>query len=221
MGPRSTDHVSSGRGNRDAALPFAMRTAPFPPSGDATSRFDLRGDRPGHRSPVWLAACVLAVVTAVALLAAGIAVTTRPAIAPATDRGAANVALVRRFYDAVNETLRSGDATSLDAVVAADLVEHPSALGGVAGREGLVRSLVSRRAAFPGLRLAVDDVRPAGPDRVVAFVHPSPAAAGRFLGLPVPPEFATWGPTDVFRLEADRVVERWGNASGQADLEPF
>src|SRR5262249_32803230 len=132
-----------------------------------------------------------------------------PVIVPS---GGAAPAAVPAFYDAANSVIETGDASALDTIVAPDFVDHAPAPGAPPTRDGLARPLLGPRAAFPGLRLAPDDVAATG-DRVVARVRLEGAAAGRFLGLPLGGGFAPWGPIDVFRVAGNRVVERWGTAA--------
>ena len=176
-----------------------------------------------HRSPLLLLACVLALSTGIALLRLSeLAANPRPGLAPvsggATDTAA--LVLVRRFYDAVNGTLRTGDPSPLSGLVAADLVEHPARLGETPGRAGLALHLVALHAAFPTLRLSLKDLIAQG-DRVTTRVDVEGATTGRFLDLPVPAELAAWGPLDIFRVAGGQIVEHWASRPDPALIEPF
>jgi predicted ester cyclase len=170
---------------------------------------------------------ILALATGLALLAASAAIRDAGIAAPAAG-GETRVALVRDFYDAANTLLATGDPAPLDRIVSPDLVEHPARLGTERGRAALVRALLSRRAAFPALRLVLEEARPGDGDLAIARVRVDGAAAGAFLGLPVPGAFAAWGPLDLFRVAGGRIVEHWGEPEPllvlpleQATVDPF
>lgn len=178
-----------------------------------------------RRSVPLLLTCLLGLVTAVALLAAGRLLTT-PASeaalesAPGDAAAAANTALVRRFYAAVNQTLETGDPALLDRLVAAEFAEHAALPGLPPTRAGLARYLVGLGATFPTMRLSVVDLLAQG-DEVMARVRVDGAAGGDFLGLPVPGELAAWGPLDVFRVERGAIVEHWPSRDGAVLLRPL
>jgi len=177
------------------------------------------GAQNAPRSAVLLLTCALGLATGLALLGAATALREQPvADLRPTD---ANVAVARRFYAAANHALRTGDPTSLDDLVAVNLAEHPARPVGGGGRSGLVSALLARRAAFPGLRLAVEALHPVGDDRVLAHVRAEGPAAGSFLGLGVPPELGAWGPLEVLRIADGWVVERWDGRPDSALFEPL
>ena len=159
-----------------------------------------------RRPAIPLLTCVLATVTALALL--GAATTLRPPPV-ATNPAGASRAVVHRFYDAVNDVLRTGDASALDAVVAAYLVTHPGALPDThSGLPGLERHLAALRASYPALRLTVEDLIVEG-DRAVARVRSAGVAPGEFLGLPLADTSPPWGTVDLLWLADGRIAEFW------------
>jgi hypothetical protein len=168
-----------------------------------------------RRSPIPLVTCILLLATGLAILGIASSLPNRTESEP-TVPAKANADLVRRFYIAANTFLATGNAVPLEAIVTPDLAEHPPRLGPETGRAGLVGALRSRRAHFPGLRLVLDDVRASDGARVTALVHIEDAASGSFLGLPLPPDLAEWGPLEHFRIEGDRIAERWGSGSDSA-----
>jgi predicted ester cyclase len=175
-----------------------------------------------NRSHALLVTGLLALVTAGALAGAAVTLTgtgTSAATTPSPDTAA--VTLVRHFYAAVNATIATGDATQFDGLVAPNLVEHPARIGEAPGRAGLVQALMSRRAAFPSLQVIVDAVAATGSDGVTARVHLTGDGAGEFLGLPLSPDLAAWGPLDLFRIADGRIVERWGAGSDPISLQPW
>jgi hypothetical protein len=158
---------------------------------------------------------LLAVATAVALVGAAIALPVPPLVVVERPHDAG---LVRRFYAAANTLLASGDAAPIEDLVAVDVVEHPQRLGQAAGRDGLVASLRSLRASAPGLRLIVDGVYEGDAGIVTAVTHAAGANDGSFLGLPVPPDLASWGSLEVVRVADGRIAEHW---SGRAEAARF
>ncbi len=173
-----------------------------------------------RRSPALLVASLLLLATGLALLRLASDLVEPPPSRPGQTDAAA-VELVRRFYAAADVLLATGDAASLEALVAPDLVEHPPRLGRASGRAGLVAALRARRGAFPGLRLIVDDVQAGDGDRVTAFVRVDGTTGGSFLGLPLPRESVSWGPLEVFRVDRGRIAERWGSGPDPAAFAPL
>lgn len=176
-----------------------------------------------HRSNYLPLTSALALATAVALIGMAGALSTAPAVSvPSSSRlanEATNIALVREFYAAVNEALRTGDVTPPDRLVSADR-GVPPLLGDGRDRATVARRLVSIRTIYTGARVVVDDLLAQG-DVVMARVRLERAARGAFLEIPVPVELAGWGPLEVFRIAAGRIVERWASREPPALLEPL
>jgi len=170
-----------------------------------------------RRSGAWPLAVVLALATGITLLHLSDILRVAPGLA---DPGAARATIVRRFYDGVNEELRTGDAAPLAHVVADNVVEHDVAPGLLAGRAGLVQRLAWLRATFPRVRLEIVEVRGEN-ELVVARVRVVGTMEGEFLGITVPASLAMWGPVDVFRLAAGQIVEHWGGSDDKALLQPL
>ena len=162
-----------------------------------------------RRAHVPLLACLLALLTAGAILRAEAVLTSAPPAFPPARSQAAEAA-VRRFYAAVNAALADGDLAPLRDVVAPGFVAHAPRPDLSPDRAGLERELADLRAAAPGLRLTVTTVLADG-DRVVAQVSEAGAPTA-FLGLPLPPRPALWGAVDRFRVADGRVAERWADA---------
>ena len=176
-----------------------------------------------RRSPVLVLASVFALVTSLALLRSS--ETLRPASVPRLAAGDpadanASVVLVRRFYAAINVTLRTGDPGALDQLVAPDLVEHPTRLGDGSGRAGLDRYLIALHGVFPTMRVALDDIIAQG-DEVTTRSSMDGIAGGVFAGMSVPGDLAVWGPVDVFRVADGRIVEHWAGRPDLALLQPL
>ncbi len=186
----------------------------------AAARGRLGAGRLRTRSPgqsfALLLTVGLALATVLALLGVGLALA-EPPPAPSTGEAAAVVA---RFYDAANAVLLTGDPTALDRVVDPGFVDRAPAAGVTPDRAGLARSLLALRAAHPGAQLDVADLVAAG-DRAVAKVGVRDAAGWRGIGLPLCRAPSLWGPFEALRVAGGRVIERWGDGSGAALLEPI
>jgi len=125
---------------------------------------------------------------------------------PATARsapGAVNEAIVRRFYDAVNDAVRTGDLSPLDHVA----VTNSEQMSGVTGTGCDLRCRVSAlHQLAPGLRLEVDDVLVDG-DRVAARLSIQGNDRPEFLGLPLRGNLAPWPQVDFLRVVDGQIVE--------------
>lgn len=130
-------------------------------------------------------------------------------------RDTGGIAIVQRFYDAVGETLRTGDTTTLAEFVAPDLVEHPTRIGFSAGRDGLVEALLGLRSVYPQMTIVVEDIR--GVDGLIAATTSVvTVVSGSVLGLPVDPSLPIWNSPELFRIEDGLIAEHW--AAPQAAL---
>jgi predicted SnoaL-like aldol condensation-catalyzing enzyme len=130
-----------------------------------------------------------------------------------------NAETIRRFYAAVNDTLRTGEVASLDRLVGNDLIEHSSRPGVSSDRAGLLDYLVSLHRTAPTLHLTVLDVV-AQDDRVAARVRVDGGNDAAFLGLPIATD-RFWSTFDVFRLESGWIVEHWADEAGLASFDPL
>jgi predicted ester cyclase len=174
-----------------------------------------------RRSPVLLVVCLLALATGLTFLGLGESLTSVPlARNGARGAGDAQAALVRGFYDGVNATLRSGQPTDLDRLLAADFVEHGGPPGLAPNRTGLVRQLLALHATFPTMQLLAQDVLSEG-DVVVAHVRVDGVAPGAFLGLRLADQRAAWGDVDVFRIAGGTIAEHWGGQEDAPFFEPL
>lgn len=168
-----------------------------------------------RRSPIWLLVCLLTLATGLTLLGLGTLATAPPprSVSPATH---ASDALVLSFYAAVNATLRSGDATGLAPLLAADFVEHNAPPGLPPTRTGFAQHVVALHATHPVLRLAAEDVTTQGD---VVVVHVRLEGETSDPDLSPSDQSSLWGETDVFRTAAGRIAEHWGGPEHAAVLE--
>ena len=165
-----------------------------------------------RRQVLLILTCLLALATGVALLRAGVMVAgpnaETGALGPTGDAAGANAALVRRFYDAVNTTVGTGDPTPLTEVVATDFADRAIRPGFAPTRDGLVQQLLTLRATFPAMWLVVEDLQPHG-EWVLAHFRVEGVARGMILDVPFSGAPAVWVGFDVFRIGGNRIAERW------------
>jgi ketosteroid isomerase-like protein len=164
-------------------------------------------------------ALVLSLVTALVLAELRLVVLDPVGVGGMSVDASANVATVRRFYDAVNRTLLTGDAAALDAFLAADFVDHTVRPGQTSDRTGLVRYLQALHRAVPALLLQGHDLVAEG-DRVSALVRVEGAGGTPAAGLPAVAG-RPWGTIDVFRLRSGRIAEHWGEDIDLGLVEPL
>ena len=165
-----------------------------------------------RRSVVLVLAVCLSLATGVALLAAAASLA-NPGLAAPISPSAANAALVRDFYAAVNDAIGTGDADALDAVVAPAVAWCAPCPGQAPTRAGLKRYLGDLHRAAPDTRLAVESVV-AGPEGTAT-------ASVRVSGSPVVGDPLLWGPVDRLRLVGGLIVERQSGPGGVALVEPL
>lgn len=171
------------------------------------------------RRPIMPLALVLAVATGLVLGELGPAVIPPPEPAETAGLFAANAATVRRFYDAVEGALRTGDTAPLDALLTADFVEHAAHPGQTSDRDGLARYLRALHRSAPSLAVTADDIVAQG-DRVAVRVRVDGVDDNSAGGLP-PVTGRMWGTFDLFRLREGRIAEHWGDDLGLAITEPL
>ncbi len=132
---------------------------------------------------------------------------------------ATHAGVVHRFYAAVNRALLSGDVAPLDSLLAEDFVDHAARPGQTSDRDGLKHYLLALHRADPTLVMMEHDV--VAEDNYVAArvlvdgVHGAPSS-----GLPAV-EGRVWATLDLFRLQAGRIAEHWGDDLGLAVVEPL
>jgi mannose-6-phosphate isomerase-like protein (cupin superfamily) len=166
------------------------------------------------RSIVLLLVAGLALATGLALLAAGFALSD-PGIAAVSPGGAGSRAdLVQRYYAAVNDAIRTGATSPLDALLAAGFDDGAAAGAGNPSREGFKQYLARLHRTIPGARVAVEDV-------VVGEDGETVLARVAVVGLPLADPAPPWGPLDAFRVAGGVLVERRSARDGAVLAAPL
>ena len=110
------------------------------------------------------------------------------------------------------ESFNEGKFDLLDDLVAADAVDHdpssPAQMRGLRGPEVLKRTASMYRAAFPDVRVTVDDVIAAG-DKVVLRWHSEGTHRGKLEGLAPSGARASVTGISIDRWQDGKVVEAW------------
>lgn len=170
-----------------------------------------------RRPALGLLTCVLTLATAMALLGAAFSVDARRVADP---RRAAVEAIVHAFYAAFTETIQTGEASALEAVVADDLVVAGPLASLVPGRTELEHYLMLLHATASETVIAAEEVIVDG-DRAVAYVAVRLGAGDSGFGKPFGDRLPVWGAVDTLRIAGRQVVEIRGEASDLAVLEPW
>jgi steroid delta-isomerase-like uncharacterized protein len=119
-----------------------------------------------------------------------------------------NKTIVRRVD--IEAFSANGDLSVLDEFVAADVVNHTAPPEMQHGRENLRQLAQLWRAAFPDLRVTVDDIL-ADDDLVVVAWTGGGTHLGSLFGIPPTGKRAAMSGIEFNRMRDGRVVERWGN----------
>jgi len=121
----------------------------------------------------------------------------------------------------IQELFTKGDLTAVDRYVAPDFVNHdPPFPGAPEGAEGFRQAGQIMRAAVPDWRSEADHYIAEG-DLVVEHFHAHGTRTGELLGVPADGKTLTLRGIQIFRIDGDKIVERWGrldDAGLQAQL---
>jgi steroid delta-isomerase-like uncharacterized protein len=113
---------------------------------------------------------------------------------------------MRRAYDLIN----AGDIEGFGALLADDFVEHEEIPGLEPSKQGVMAFFRMWRAAFPDMRMDVQDVV-AGGDKVVFRARASGTHEGEFLGVPATGKRIDVQLIDIIRFDDDGLAhEHWG-----------
>jgi steroid delta-isomerase-like uncharacterized protein len=116
-------------------------------------------------------------------------------------------AAYRRIIEAVN----AGDFDALDALFAADIVDHNPIPDQVPGLAGFKQWMAAARRSFPDLRGTVGHVLAEG-DLVAGRVTWYGTQAGTFAGAAPTGRSAAFEAYHIARFEGGKVAEWWGTA---------
>jgi predicted ester cyclase len=119
-----------------------------------------------------------------------------------------HAATMRITYERIN----AGDIAGFGDLVADDFVEHQGGPGLPAAKEGTLEFFRILLAAFPDMRMNVEDLI-AGGDKTVARVKVTGTHKGEFMGVPPTGTRVDVQLIDIMRFNsAGLVCEHWGVA---------
>lgn len=117
-----------------------------------------------------------------------------------------HAATVRRFYDLIN----GGDIDGFGSLLADDFVEHEHLPGLEPTKDGVLAFFRMQKAAFPDMRMDVQDVIASG-DRVVIRVRYTGTHGGDFMGMPATGRRVDVQLIDIMGMGEDGLChEHWG-----------
>jgi steroid delta-isomerase-like uncharacterized protein len=117
-----------------------------------------------------------------------------------------HAAAMKRLYDLIN----AGDIDGFGELLAEDFVEHEEMPGLEPSKEGVKQLFHMYRAAFPDLRMEVQDVLVSG-HKAVARVRATGTHQGEFLGMPATGKSVDVQLIDITRFDDDGLAhEHWG-----------
>ena len=114
--------------------------------------------------------------------------------------------LVRRMYE---EAWNEGRLDVIDEVCAPDYV-GVGPYGNELGPESVQRGVTSRRDAFPGIHVTIEDVITEG-DKVVARLTFRGTQKGEFQGIQPTNKEVAWTGIWIYRVADGKFIERWHN----------
>jgi SnoaL-like domain len=155
--------------------------------------------RIGRKSFLVMTLCC-SIAAGVTLLNIGIALSDPGVVASTSGPVAANEQLVRDFYAAVNDTIRTGKPGKLNTIVAPNVAWCLACPGQSPTRESLKNYLVNLHRTAPETRLVVDSVVAGFQDMVTVHVNVS---GYPLVGDPVP-----WGPVDTIHIDGGLIARR-------------
>jgi predicted ester cyclase len=103
-----------------------------------------------------------------------------------------------------------GELSVIDEFVAADLINHTAPPHLQSGNQSLKQLAQLWRAAFPDLKVTVDDLLAEG-DLVVSAWTGRGTHLGDLMGIPPTGKQATMVGITIDRVQDGRIVERWGD----------
>jgi predicted ester cyclase len=115
------------------------------------------------------------------------------------------------IYEAVN----TGNLALLDKWVAPCYTEHSE---GFQGPEAFKQQITVFRAAFPDLRVTIDDLLLAGGGRFASRTTVTGTHTGDLMGMPATGRHISVEAVDIGRIENGQAQERWGGLNMYALL---
>ena len=126
-----------------------------------------------------------------------------------------NKEVTRRFSA---EVWGEGNAELADELIAPDLVEHTPFPAPTPGLEGHKQVLAMFRAAFPDLKVTVDEVMAEG-DMTYLRWHGAGTHQGQLMNIPPTGKPVQITGMDILKLENGKIKERWAEVNALALMQ--
>jgi len=121
---------------------------------------------------------------------------------------------VEEVLNGIYQAVNTGDLALLEKFVAPDYTEHSEGFQGV---EPFRQQITAFRAAFPDLRVTIEDLLIDG-DRFASRTTVTGTHTGDLMGLPATGKPISVEAVDIGRIENGLAKERWGGLSMYALL---
>ena len=121
---------------------------------------------------------------------------------------------VEEVLHGIYEAINTGNLALLDKFVAPGYVEHSEGFQGV---EPFRQQVAAFRAAFPDLRVAIEDVLTDG-DRFASRTAVTGTHTGDLMGMPATGKRISVEAVDIGRVHDGQAAERWGGLNMYALL---
>jgi len=117
-----------------------------------------------------------------------------------------NKRIVQRVYD---EVWNTGNLAVVDELIAVDCLRHdPSSPEDTGGSDAFKERAAEIRAAFPDLRLVIEDILADG-DRVATRSRFTGTHEGALMGIPATGKKVDVTALEIVRIEDGRIAEIW------------
>jgi predicted ester cyclase len=116
----------------------------------------------------------------------------------------------RVFERVIEEAYSRGNVDVLDEAFAPNFIEHQAGIVPPTA-EGVKRSIAFLRAAFPDMKLTIEEIIASG-DKTWARITGRGTHQGPFMGIPPTGKSIVVTVMDVCRFEQGQIVEHWGVA---------
>ncbi len=113
---------------------------------------------------------------------------------------------VEEVLHGIYEAINTGDLDLLDKLVGPDYTEHSEGFQGV---EPFRQQVTAFRAAFPDLRVTIEDLLTDG-DRFASRTTVTGTHTGDLMGMPATGKHISVEAVDIGRIENGLAKERWG-----------
>jgi len=114
----------------------------------------------------------------------------------------------------LHEVWGNGNVAVIDEILADDFVDRRPLERFGPTREGHKRLAADWHAAFPDMKLRIEDVVVEG-NKLVGRYSGRGTHRGVFAGIPATGAAVSFTEVDVIRFEGDRIAEWWHNEGGQ------